>query len=244
MMLDFQRYQLEFTSHIRSPSTAKKPAKVPDARMAVYREIVFNNVFGSVSACFPVCADVLGKRSWLKLIKQFFATHQATTPLFREIPQEFLTFLSSATGLPNYLQQLAHYEWVELAVNMQHTVSPTVSKSTDLFNEKPVLASANKLLEYDFPVHKISKKFKPLIEEKTYLLVFRNAELKVSFIELNPMTYLLLKLLENTKLTGKQSLAKLAKDIQHPDINIIIQFGLKILEDLTSQQAIIGSVKK
>jgi uncharacterized protein len=244
MMLDFQRYQLEFTAHIRSPSTAKKPAKVPNARMAVYREIVFNNLFGSVSACFPVCASVLGKRAWLKLTKQFFAAHQATTPLFREIPQEFLKFLSLATDLPTYLQQLAHYEWVELFVSTQVTETPKTSKKIDLLNEIAMLAPAHMLLEYDFPVHKISKKFKPESKEKTYLFVFRNNNFQVKFIELNPMTYLLLSFLKENKLTGKQALTRLAKDIQHPDINIIIQFGLKILEDLTSQQAIVGSIKK
>ena len=69
MMLDFQRYQAEFTAHLRNPSLHKKPKNVPDARMAVYREIVFNNILNSVSTCFPVCVQVLGERDWEKLVR-------------------------------------------------------------------------------------------------------------------------------------------------------------------------------
>ena len=146
-MLEFQEYQLAFAAHIRNPSSNKKPAKVPDVRMAIYREIVFNNIFGSVSTCFPVCQQVLGKRAWLKLTKQFFASHQATTPIFREIPQQFLTFLSTFNNLPVYFQQLAHYEWVELFVGTQATETPKTSKRTDLLNEVAVLTPAHMLLE-------------------------------------------------------------------------------------------------
>ncbi|MFM9835141.1 MAG: DUF2063 domain-containing protein [Methylophilaceae bacterium] len=243
-MLEFQKYQLAFTSHIRDPKTHAKPAKVKDKRMAVYREIVFNNILGSVSACFPVCQQVLGKRDWLKLTKQFFAAHQASTPLFREIPQEFLKFLTFFDDIPDYLQQLAHYEWVELSVNMQAVETPKISISADLLNETPILAPAHRLLEYDFPVHKISKKFKPTNPEKTFLLVFRNLDLKVKFIELNPMTYILLNILLQNELTGKQALANLAEDMQHPNKDVIITFGLDVLQDLVNQQAIIGSLKK
>ena len=243
-MLEFQRYQLEFTAHIRNPKTNKKPAQVDDARMAVYREIVFTNILNSVSTCFPVCMQVLGERDWEKLVRQFFAKHQATTPIFREIPQQFLQFLNTAKDLPIYLEQLAHYEWVELAVSSQPTTPPPkLSKTPDLLNEKPVLASANKLLQYDYAVHKISARHKPKTSTKTYLLVFRNLYNKVKFIELNPVTFQLLSLIEENNMTGKQALMRLAEDIQHPDINAMVQFGLEILQDLANQQAIIGSNK-
>ena len=242
-MLAFQKYQIAFTAHIRDPKAHAKPAKVQDARIAVYREIVFNNIFGSVSACFPVCQAVLGKRAWLKLTKQFFAQHQASTPLFREISQEFLKFIASASGLPLYFQPLAHYEWVELAVSSQKTETPKLSKKTDLLHEKPQLAPAHMLLEYDFAVHKISGKFKSENKEKTYLLVFRNADFKVKFIELNAVTFELLKLIQSNHLPGEQALARLAEALPALDSKTVLNFGLQTLQDLANQQAIIGSVK-
>ena len=243
-MLDFQKYQLAFTAHIRDPKTHAKPAKVKDARMAVYREIVFNNIFGSVSACFPVYQQILGKRAWLKLTKQFFAQHPASTPIFREIPQEFLKFIAEVEGLPAYFQQLAHYEWVELAISAQKTETPKISKTPDFLHETPVLAPAHMLLEYDYPVHKISKKFKPEIEEKTYLLVFRNAEFKVKFVELNAVTFALLKRIQSDHLPGAQALVRLAEVLPTLDGEAVLNFGLQTLQDLVNQQAIIGSIAK
>ena len=242
-MLDFQRYQLAFTAHIRNPKTNKKPAQVDDARMAVYREIVFTNILNVVSTCFPVCVQVLGERDWEKLLRQFFAKYQATTPIFREIPQQFLQFLNTEKDLPIYFQALAHYEWVELAVSSQPTTPPKLSKTPDFLNEKPVLASANKLLQYDYAAHKISARHKPKTNTKTYLLVFRNLENKVKFIELNPVTFQLLALIDENNMTGKQALIRLAEELQHPDANAVIQFGLEILQDLAKQKAIVGSVK-
>ena len=113
----------------------------------------------------------------------------------------------------------------------------------NLLDEKPILAPAHMLLEYDYAVHKISKRNQPKATEKTYLLVFRNSEIKVKFIELNPTTYQLLRLIQENNMTGKQVLVRLAEDIKHPYADAVIQFGLEILSDLANQQAIVGSRK-
>jgi hypothetical protein len=97
------------------------------------------------------------------------------------------------------------------------------------------------LLKYDFAVHKISKKNLPKSTESTHLLVFRNASNQVKFIELNPMTFELLRLINENNMTGEQALMMLAEAINHPDIDAMIQFGVGILADLARQQAIIGS---
>ncbi len=240
-MLDFQRYQQEFTAHIRNPNVHKKPAGVVPARMAVYREAVFNNIFESVSVCFPVCQAVIGKRVWRNLLKNFVKSYPAQSPIFREIPQQFLAFLNTQPSQPAFLAALAHYEWVELAVSALQAESIKLSKNTHLLSEKPVLTLAHMLLEYDFAVQKIAKGKLPKTTEKTYLLVFRNAKFEVKFIELNPTTFQLLQLLEKNEMTGEQALMRLAASIQHPNVDAVIAFGAEILNDLANQQAIIGS---
>lgn len=243
-MLDFQQYQTEFTAHIRDSKTHKKPAGVVATRMAVYRSAVFNNIFESISVCFPVCQAAIGKRAWHALLKDFVKNYAAQSPVFKEIPQQFLQYLDTQAAQklqPVFLAALAHYEWVELAVSAQQTNTVKLSQVADLLQEKPVLAPAHMLLEYEFAVHKISKGKLPKAAEKTYLLVFRNLDFEVKFIELNPTTYQLLRLIEENNMTGKQALVRLAEDIKHPDTDAVIQFGLGILRDLANQQAIIGS---
>ena len=240
-MLDFQRYQQAFTAHIRNPDVHKKPAGVVPARMAVYRDAVFNNISESVSVCFPVCRAAIGKRAWRALVKDFVRNHAAQSPIFREIPQQFLDFLNTQTLQYAFLAELAHYEWVELEVSVHSTDPVDLSKEIDLLSERPVLVPAHKLLEYNYAVHKIAKGKLPKIPQKTYLLVFRNSEFEVKFIELNPTTFQLLQLIEKNELTGKQALIYLADSIEHPSVNAVITFGAEILSDLANQQAIIGS---
>lgn len=249
-MLDFQRYQAEFTAHIRNPTAHKKPANVVEERMAVYREAVVNNIFESVSVCFPVCQQVIGKRAWQALIRGFVKNYPAKSPIFREIPQQFLSYLDTVNSetikkLPAYLKPLAHYEWVELAVGALETIPIKLSKKTDLLNEKSVLAP-HMLLEYDFAVHKIAKNKKPKQTEKTYLLVYRNAEFEVKFIELNSMTFSLLKILEDGNMTGEQALMRLAEQLNNDGVKIesktILKFGTEILQELANQNAIIGNI--
>lgn len=242
---DFQQYQLAFTAHIRQPAVYNKPAKVPNKRMAVYRNAIFNNFLSIVSACFPVTQQVLGVRAWKKLVRRFVAEHSATTPIFKDIPFEFVQFLAKLEDIPAYLQALTHYEWVELAVAYQTAENEVMSRQEtkpDYLDEIPQFA-AHQLLAYDYPVHQISKKHIPDTHIPTFLLVYRNQAFEVKFVVLNPVTYRLLSLLKVEPCTGRQALTKLAQELQQQDVNAILQFGLDILLDLASQQAFIGTIK-
>jgi len=239
-MKDFQQYQYDFTAHIRDPKNNPKPGNVDEERMAVYREGVYNNIFESASICFPVCQETVGKKDWDATVRRFVATHHASSPIFREIPKELLQFLGNDDATPAYIKQLAHYEWVELDIGGMLTEPPVLSEKADLLNETPVLTPAHMLLEYDYPVQKISAQFKPEETEGTHLLVFRNADFEVNFIELNPIVFVLLNLIKEG-FTGKQALTSLAEQMQHPEPNAIIEFGHGVLQDLMAQEAILGS---
>lgn len=238
----FQLYQQEFSAHIRDPANQPRPKDVPVERMAVYEEIVFNNIFEAVSACFPVAQKVLGKAGWLELVRSFLREYSANSPIFRKIPEEFLSFLSTQKNLAPFIPSLCHYEWVELAVaSSDATVDMhSIDSAGDLLEHQPAFVAAMQLLNYDFAVHKISARHKPKETMNTQLLVYRNTEDEVKFIELNSVTYRLIELLQSGTTTGRQALTAIANDLAHPQTESVIQFGLKILEDLKSQGIILG----
>ena len=68
-MTALKDYQMAFTRHIRDPQNTKVPAGVSERGMAVYTEIVFNNIESSVAACFPVLKKILGEEVWLRLVR-------------------------------------------------------------------------------------------------------------------------------------------------------------------------------
>ena len=245
----FQRYQLAFTAHIRDPIKHPRPNGVPAKRMAVYEEVVFNNLFESISACFPVAQQVLGKRIWSKLAHAFLREHSASSPLFRQIPEEFVNFLASANSeiqlqLPPYIASLCHYEWIELLVAtmpVPKAETNSVNKAGDLIAQHPVFTPAMQLLHYEYDVHKISRRRKPKQKISTQLLVYRNAVDDVKFIELNAVTYRLISLLQqDSSCTGKQALTLLAAELHHSEPEQLIIFGREILDALKSQGIILG----
>lgn len=245
MLPAFQQYQLAFTAHIRDPKAHGKPRGVLDQRMAVYRHAIFNNFFNIVSACFPVCQQVLGARAWKKLIRGFVAGYAAQTPIFREVPETFIAFLSKLEDVPAYIKALAHYEWVELQVSHLPAANSQLSAQPDMLDEYPQFAP-HQLLAYDYPVHQISRRHLPTQITPTYLLVYRDSTFEVRFIALNPVTFQLLTILEAQAGTGRQAITALA-DALGQDPQRLMTFGEEILLDLYHQQALVGisaSVRK
>lgn len=247
-MLAFQQYQAAFTAHIRNPLENKKPARVNNKRMAVYREIVFNNFHGSVSACFPVLQDILGKRRFKQLVRACFFQQQFTSPFFREISKSFVDFLKNLNltqqNLPAFTAQLAHYEWAELFVSTlkteaTHTALKAETLSEDFLDKQLRLNPAHLLVSYDFPVHMLSKKHQPTHPTPTFLLLFRDAAFNVKFMSLNPLTYELLATLNTQANSGRQALQQLANKMQHPQPETIVDFGREILADLLKQEALV-----
>lgn len=251
----FQQYQQAFTAYLRDPANQPRPKNVVAKRMDVYKEIVFNNLFESVSACFPVAQKVIGKRAWLKLVREFFRDHSANTPIFRKIPEEFLSYLtdihcSDKPNIPPYLASLCHYEWVELLVSTMTYPSDevvnrnrTINLSGDLLENQPAFTPTMQLLNYEYAVQKISPLYKPKDKTNTQLLVYRNVDYAVNFIELNPVTYRLVKLLQEEGVTSRRALTMIANELGLLQPESVVQFGLDILEALRSQGVILGIYK-
>ena len=242
---DFQRYQAAFCAHVRNPAENPRPEGVAAKRIKVYSDLLFNNMQSTLAACFPVCKRVIGVRRWQALAKRFFAEHRSATPLFRQIPEEFLRWLEQAdqSGLPPFFAQLAHYEWVELALSVAEVIHPAHDPHGDLLAEKPLLAPALMLLRYDWPVQRISPRFKPreALAEPLWMLVFRDVDDTVQFVELNAVSARLIGLLQADQASGAEVLAHVARELNHPDPAAVQAHGSALLQALRQQGAIIGT---
>ena len=242
---EFQRYQLAFTAHLRDPEVNPRPPGVEARRMKVYNELLFNNIEGFLLACFPVLRRVLGARKWAKLVRTFFSTHRSRTPYFRQIPDEFIQFLQSEwtppEGYPPFLLALAHYEWIELVLSVSNRSSDrAIDAAGNLIEGVPLLNPVLANLHYDWPVHRIAprRKVKPA---ETWLLVFRDADDRVQFSEINAFTARLLTLLEAGTLNGRAALQMIATESHHPDPALVINAGAALLQDLRARGAILGT---
>ena len=249
-MNSFKDIQYRFTRHIRDPDNAPAPEDIEDRRMAIYRDLLYRNVESFLANSFPVLKKVLKDDEWHALMREYFRNHKARTPLFPRMPQEFLQYLQdekeTAGSMYPFLLELAHYEWVELALSLdtREIRQDGINPDGDLLSGVPVLNELSWSLVYDYPVQRIGPDYLP--EEKpaqpTCLFVYRDRQDKVRFIELNPLAARLVDCLRgnNGGKTGREILTEIAVEIAHPDPEAVIGGGRSVLEDMREKQVVLG----
>lgn len=249
-MRDFHAYQEAFAAHIRDPRGHPRPAGVPARRMRVYNELLFHNLEGFLRGCFPVCREMLGVRRWTRLARAFFRDHRCHTPYFRQIPEEFLRFLAANPALtaayPGWLAELAHYEWVELALETSNRDAglPAYDPGGDLLAGLPLLNPVIRLLRYRWPVQRLGPGFWPKVppESPTYILACRRADMAIRFLEINAMTARLVALLqEGTPASGRGAVAALAEECGLSGPEALLGHAGELLADLRRQGVILGT---
>lgn len=252
-MPDFKILQQQFSGHIRNGEVPVIPG-VEARRMQVYRELFFNNIEGFTASAFPVAKRLMGEDWWHEAVRSFIKDYRAHSPYFSQISQEFLTYLNEirlpTPEQPDFLLELMHYEWVELALETAaddpfHAPDTRLSTHhSDLLPGHPVQSPLAWSLSYRYPVHKIGPNYQPdsAPEQPTWLLVYRNRHDQIHFMEQNAMTAHLLHLLsESPQLSGQAALQQIAKAMGYSDPDTLQSAGQAILEQLLAADILLGA---
>ena len=244
------RLQTSFAAHIRDPQGVAAPEGIEDRRMAIYRDLFFNNISNFLSGNFPVLRSLYKKETWATLCREFYKDYRCHTPLFPEIPREFLQYLQDHRqdheSDPPFMLELAHYEWVELALTLDEAEADDieVNPEGDLLNGIPVLSPLAWPLSYQYPVHQIRADFQPdsAPDKATHLLVWRQRDYKIKFMQLNEISLLLVqKMKEEPPLSGLELLKAIADIINHPKPEVVLEGGQALLNELKEKQVILGT---
>lgn len=246
MAVDFRSKQAEFAGYIRNPQENPMPADVAPERMVMYRELFFNNVDSFLSSNFPVLRTLLDDEQWYELAQDFYARHICTTPHFSQIAEEFLDFLqnerSNAGDYP-FLLELAHYEWVEMALSIAQDQVQLGDQSfvDDVLNRPLRLSTLAWPLAYHYPVERISPDYLPTQApaQPTYLIVYRDAEDNVRFMQTTALTFRLLQLMQQQPGSGQGCLQALADETSQIDAASLLEFGRQTLQELATKGIII-----
>lgn len=233
----FKETQYHFAAHIRDPEHEPAPDRIEDRRMAIYRDLFFNNISGTLQSAFPVIHSLFSDDKWQTLVRDFMIKHQCKTPLFVEIAREFMAYLDNerlSDDDPPFLSELAHYEWVELALSIHEAEF----KRTPLDHKEDCLSLHYQqsalawLLVYQFPVHQISMDNQPQSPNNTpvCLLVMRNEADEIKFIELNPVSARLMDLLSHGE-SGESAVAAIVEEMQHPEPQVVAGGATQMIHD-------------
>ena len=243
----FRATQLEFAAHIRNPELNPRPADVDARRMKIYLELFYNNIEGFLASGFPIVKKVLGDDRWHGLVREFVHRHPSETPYFLEISQEFLAFLSERADdtdpLPEFLLELAHYEWVELALGVSELEIPEsgFDREADLLDGPLLLSPLIWALAYRWPVHQIGPGRIPDVAptEPTHLIVHRRRDDSVGFMEVNAVTIALVKLLESGE-RPRAALAEIAGELPQVSSKVVYEQGIATLSRLRDAEIVLG----
>jgi hypothetical protein len=210
---NFNNIQDELTQAIRS-KTFQSLSGVEDRRLNIYRELFYNNIESFISGTFPVLKECTSLDKWQKIVRCFFIEHEAKSPYFLEISEEFLIFLAADTEntleLPAYAYALAHWEWMELFADAYIETQDNVCSVINLERDILTTIECAWLQAYEYAVHKIEVE-SGIEQAPTFLLIYRDMKDEVGFIELNPLSYLLFEALQNnTQLTVENIVQEIA----------------------------------
>lgn len=236
-MKHFQHIQQDMTRFVRDPDVYAGPEGIEPRRLTIYRDLFFNNIEGFLSNGFPVCRSLYCDSDWQALVRDFMRCHRCESPYFLRIAEEFLSYLDKERDErsdPVFLRELAHYEWVELALDVSEGDLPPAVTVEDVLSRKLCVSPLAWSLAYEFPVHQISADFRPSEPglEPTFIVVYRDRRDKVQFLEINSVTARLLNLLkESPDSISADVLAEIAQEL-NAEFNVVVGFGSEILRQL------------
>jgi uncharacterized protein len=240
-----------FAAHIRDPDRAPPPG-IEQRRLKIYRELFFSNVEGLLAGNFPVLRKLYGDDGWARLIRAFYRDHGCQTPLFTELAREFLRYLDTRADTdagrddPPWLRELAHYEWVELALQISEARNDDIAHDPhgDLLDGRPLVSPLAWPLAYVWPVHRIGPDYRPDAppEAPTLLMLRREPDGTVSFHALTPLAFRLLQRLDEApELDGRTQLQALAAEAGANDVQAFVDEGIAMLARMRADGTIVGT---
>lgn len=236
--------------YLRDPEHCAPPPEMDPKRAQVYRDLVFANLSTLISGTFPVLVQILGEQRWRALVRSFLRDYRAHTPKFGEIAEEFVEFLASepeslAEGSwPPFMVELAHYEWVEMALQ-QSEAEPLAAGDAELLLDRPLQVSPLAWpLAYAWPVQLVGPDYQPEVPpaEPTLLLVRRAEDWSVKFSALTPLAWRLLQRIGDfPELDGRAQLQGLAQEAGATGSQAFLDNGLALLRQIHGE-GVIGVV--
>ncbi|MCE3045737.1 DUF2063 domain-containing protein [Legionella sp. 16cNR16C] len=225
------------TTFTRSLRDSEKLAAT--SRIKLYQNLVYSSFNDLIKPCFPVLRFIISVSVWEELIRDFIQNHPVSTPLFYQIPGEFVRFLQDNPNLSRhtpFLADLAHYEWMELVIELavdepEQMPATAVPSLNSVFR----LSATAAMHHYHYPVEQISENYLPLQPEDSFLIIWRDASDKVEFMKISAFVYNLLNHMTENKASAHNTL-----DLEnHPQREELASLCEKLLNELIDKNILL-----
>jgi len=194
-----------------------EPSDAAPERVELYRHLVRGRLLGALQASIPRTLARLGPSRVSKDLGHFLRLGGATSPYVRDVAGDFVDWLADEwrrhPTVPDYVVDLARHELLAIAVASADDAPVVDPPEAVTAQSRICLGPATRMASYDYAVHRLpeddSDTSTPL-DEPTSLLAYRDAELRVRYLELSALGAALLGYLAKGEPLAEAALRALA----------------------------------
>ncbi len=176
-----------------APEAAARLAAVPPERLLVYRHLIRRTLHDVLADFLPRVRSRRGEELFAADADAWIAEHGPRSRLLRDLPGEFVAWIAPrwavAPTIPPWLADLARHELLELEIAAAPASSAVPPRPFTLDARLAFDASA-RLVRHAFAVHELPDALGPDDVPRpghTALLVYRDREHTVRFLQLSPL---------------------------------------------------------
>lgn len=245
------KFQAQFGDYLRKQTHNREDETLVPQRVGqLYQELIYNSVANFPKQCFVICQAMLGDE-FDALCREFFRQERLHSPYFPDINRDFVAFIEAkveAGVLPAFFADLAHFEWIELAVDL---LPDAAANAIFMHRARPIALNPTlQNLRYDYAVQAIDVETQPqeIYAEESYLVMYRNLDSVISTLQTNALTFLLIEFIQN----AAKQLADDESGVQYASVSALLGeflpsvglqnseqmagFAEELIDDLLTQQ--------
>lgn len=184
--------QLELVEYCRMNNDGNIAGTRQD-RLHNYRRLIYTIYWEALADAYPIAKSILKEEDWNSLVDDFISNNSCQEPQLFRMPLALIDFVaknnySEKLNLP-YLIDLLRFEWVEIEVHAMKDVPEELFNITgDLSSGKCVINPYLRIVKLEYPIHKLKTDDITLLKGSYFLLVYRQDNGTVQYLELNAFT--------------------------------------------------------
>jgi uncharacterized protein len=218
------------------------PDGVSLADTAAYTQDMVTHLSGVLAPAFPVTCALLGDGMWTHAVRLFLKEAHSHAPWVSTTQRAFLDHVCESPemqNLPAWLQDLAHFEWLQNAVNTTPVQWPAFNASADVMQHAVVLNPTHVEAAYEWPVHSIDTDHQPDDMQSTYVSMLRDRDDELHVLESSVFRGQLIDLLRDGQ-TCEQAFMVLAMWLSHPEPEAFVRGGDAVMAQLQREGIVLG----
>ncbi len=243
MLNDFRQFQFALARHLRDPLSVPLPSGAKAIETNACAQDMVNNLCDVLAPAFPLTHALLGDDLWGHAVRLFIKDAPSHTPWASTTQRAFVEHVCESPDmqqLPAWLQDLAHFEWLQSAVATSPVTWPKVNPDGDVMHQPVALNPTHVEVAYEWPVNGISTDNKPDDMQSTYVSMLRDQQDVVHVYDSSVFRTQLLDLLRDG-LTGEQAFVSLARWLSHPEPQVFVQEGALVMAQLQREGIVLGA---